>query len=490
MPNKADQSSRTAPIKWTDDEWVKIANQLLLEKGDSLLSSKRLEEIKAKDVFNAQELFPEDRHRKLVSIAQGFEGIREKLRPIFQRLGQARQNDLFRQEAGSRVADESMGNKSGNASASQAASGHEPVAESIDTTPTAVDTQQASGKEDIGNAIATGQPAENTPAAIGSESNAGQTGASAPALPARSAEAEAAPAPHGRQAHEDRRAARAQADQDFRQAQAQRREQSMQNRNQPRGPQATAVPDANLVEAARPFVAMVCQELARAFVNALSDKGSSDVLRSFVETTAAQVSSMQSSGTSGARNAARAPQQQTFNKPAQVMRQAVEPEQAIASGHADALEDEGVHPGDVQPLFDPKLPPSADSEFKPNIGIVGTSSDQFDDLRQRYPQLMLTVVPVDAIRSGNVFRQCQRIIGLSDEMPPGTDELLRRSLAPRYIRLTGGIDRVKEQLNHWLDKPGSINAGPRNQGQHNRNGKKFKDRGQHKGKHRRPGPVS
>jgi hypothetical protein len=103
---------------------------------------------------------------------------------------------------------------------------------------------------------------------------------------------------------------------------------------------------------------------------------------------------------------------------------------------------------------------------------------------------MLTVVPVDAIRSGNVFRQCQRIIGLSDEMPPGTDELLRRSLAPRYIRLTGGIDRVKEQLNHWLDKPGSINAGPRNQGQHNRNGKKFKDRGQHKGKHRRPGPVS
>lgn len=490
MPNKADQSSRTAPIKWTDDEWMKIANQLLSEKGDSLLSSKRLEEIKAKDVFNAQELLSEDRHRKLVSIAQGFEGIREKLRPIFQRLGQARQNDLFREETERHTADDNLGDKSGNASAPRAASGHEPAAQSIGTTPTAVDTQEASEEKNIADAIATGQSAPNAPSVAAPESNAGQAASSAPVLPARSAEAEAAPTSHGRQSQDERRAARAQADQDFRQAQAQRREQTVQNRNQPRGPQAAAGPDANLVEAARPFVAMVCQELARAFVNALSDKGSSDVLRSFVETAAAQVSSMQSAGVSGPRNNARAPQQQAFNKPAQVMRQAVEPEQAVAPGHADSHDDEGVHPGDVQPLFDPKLPPSADSEFKPNIGIVGTSSDQFDDLRQRYPQLMLTVVPVDAIRSGNVFRQCQRIIGLSDEMPPGTDELLRRSLAPRYIRLTGGIDRVKEQLNHWLDKPGSINAGPRNQGQHNRNGKKFKDRGQHKGKHRRPGPVS
>jgi len=309
-------------------------------------------------------------------------------------------------------------------------------------------------------------------------------------MPTRDTEADALASPNARLSQDDRQPARGQADQDDRQIQAQRREQSMQNRSQPRNQQASSMPDASLVEAARPFVAMVCQELARALVNALSNKGSSDVLRSFVETTAAQLSAMQSTGPSGQRNAARAMQQQTFNKSSHTMRSATEPDQMPGSGHADALEEEGVHPADVQPLFDPKLPPSADSEFKPNIGIVGTSSDQFDDLRQRYPQLLLTVVPVDAIRSGNVFRQCQRIIGLSDEMPPGTDEFLRRSLAPRYIRLTGGIDRVKEQLNHWLDKPGSINAGPRNQGQYNRNGRKFKDRGQHKGKHRRPGPAT
>jgi hypothetical protein len=45
-----------------------------------------LQKIKARDVFVAQEVLPEDRHRKLASIAQGFAGIRARLDALAQRV--------------------------------------------------------------------------------------------------------------------------------------------------------------------------------------------------------------------------------------------------------------------------------------------------------------------------------------------------------------------------------------------------------------------
>ena len=84
MPDKIEKSAAPKVIKWTEEEWASVANHLFGQKGAVLLSSPRLEEIRAKDVFLAQEALPEDRHRKLISIAQGFQGIRDRLSTIFQ----------------------------------------------------------------------------------------------------------------------------------------------------------------------------------------------------------------------------------------------------------------------------------------------------------------------------------------------------------------------------------------------------------------------
>jgi hypothetical protein len=47
---------------------------------------------------------------------------------------------------------------------------------------------------------------------------------------------------------------------------------------------------------------------------------------------------------------------------------------------------------EVPPLFDPKLPPSASSDFKPNIGVIATHANDLQELRQLFPQLNLTIV--------------------------------------------------------------------------------------------------
>lgn len=50
-----------------------------------------LQKIKAKDVFVAQAVLPENRHRKLVSIAQGFAGIRARLEALTPKLSHSEQ---------------------------------------------------------------------------------------------------------------------------------------------------------------------------------------------------------------------------------------------------------------------------------------------------------------------------------------------------------------------------------------------------------------
>jgi hypothetical protein len=112
-------------------------------------------------------------------------------------------------------------------------------------------------------------------------------------------------------------------------------------------------------------------------------------------------------------------------------------------------------------LFDPKLPPSANSDSKPNIGVVATQENDLEELRHLYPQLNLTIVQAEALSDVRRFGHCQRIIALCDEIPTDTDELLGRLLRHRYVRLGGGVRGVKEQLSAWLDAPKSISPAPK-----------------------------
>jgi hypothetical protein len=98
MPTKIESSTTPRSVRWTDDEWTRIVSYLYSKKGTVRLALSTLGEVKAKDVFVAQQVLPVDRHRKLVSIAQGFEGIRTRLSAILQSLPQGSQEDFLQQQ--------------------------------------------------------------------------------------------------------------------------------------------------------------------------------------------------------------------------------------------------------------------------------------------------------------------------------------------------------------------------------------------------------
>jgi hypothetical protein len=208
---------------------------------------------------------------------------------------------------------------------------------------------------------------------------------------------------------------------------------------------------------------MVCEEMALALVKVLATKGGEQQFGNMMQKAIAQFSPQPGNG--GAPRPERqnqprherAPQQQQ-PQPQSFSSVIDTPDRTLSTDSAD---DDSNHPAEVQPLFDPKLPPSANSDFKPTICLVGSNQRELDDLQLLYPQLRLTVVAPDAVRSADVFRQCQRIIGLREDVAQPVDELLRRLLRNRYIRIAGGIPRVREQLNSWLHNPNSINAEPR-----------------------------
>ncbi|MBK4735178.1 hypothetical protein [Noviherbaspirillum pedocola] len=333
MANETTISAANAAIKWTDGEWSRIAAWLLEQKGNALLASDTLEEIKAKDVFLAQEVLPAERHRKQISIAQGFQGIRARLRIIFRQMR-------------------------------------------LD--------QTLAGKP---------EPAEQ------------------PEQPEQMRAAVADPV-----AQQATREARPD-------AQAAERETL-----------------DGLIERARPIVALICDELARVLVDAWSRPGGAARFAPLLAPLTQAVSA----------------QAQTRIEPAAELPGASQAFTVASQPDADEAETGPL--GDMQPLFDPKLPPSANSDFKPVIGLVASRAGDYADLQALYPQLRLSIVPADAVRSPEVFRNCQRIIGLRNEMPQATDDLLRRALNYRYVRLHGGAGQVREQLNAWLDNPATMSA--------------------------------
>ncbi|WP_147376901.1 hypothetical protein [Noviherbaspirillum saxi] len=428
MTNKAEKSVAVAVIKWTDEEWTAIARQLHSTMGSALLASEHLEEVKAKDVFTAQETaLPEHRHRKLISISQGFQAIRQKLKNILSETTSeppahaGTQEQLFTQpvpptarsgsDSEEDIAGESaiaMNDIPSHSTHSQPATVHSAAAQPASVQPSgnADDILDTSHAHESGSGSETGMSGK-----VNEEHPATRdTGPSAAAMakphaatsPVRQNNTRPAVAPRGAHRNEER---------------------------------VEPASGANLVEIARPFVAMVCQELARALVDALAQSKSPGTLSALVQQAVAQAGSGQ---------------------PPSQMPADVRPMHHAASTDED---DTGVAESEVQPLFDPKLPPSANSSFKPTVGVVGANAHDFDELQQMYPQLLLTAVAVDDVPHANSLRQCQRIIGLREDVPAKTDEILRRIFRNRYLRLTGGMERVREQLDAWLDKPGSIDAG-------------------------------
>lgn len=425
MPRKPETAAAPTVIKWTEEEWEKIASRLLEMKGGQLLKSSQLEEIKAKDVFNAQEVLSESRHRKLISISQGFQAIRQRLHSILQKLDAMPQNDLF--------------------NAPKAA--HEEVADtapSQQATPDAIEDPNGADLMEDGNQSGADRPQQDSPAAgaMGGESVEDEPAeASAPveeAMPPAATLPRQKP-PAGERAH------------------APRPQQAADNsRSRHAASPQSQVAAGNFAELARPFVAMVCEELASALVKSLMEKGGPQMLSSLFQ-----------AAMTGAGQALPADQRpkrghqvnQSLSKQAAYSASAMEQQ---APQTSSAAEDDEAHLAemDVQPLFDPKLPPSPNSTFKPMIALIGISTRDFEDLQPRFPQLELASVSLDDLRTAPSLRNCQRMIGLREDIPAPADEFLRKTFRNRYLRVTGGIAQISEQLSAWLDNPGSMNAGP------------------------------
>jgi hypothetical protein len=389
MPNNTDQRIVSTLIRWTEDEWRKIARYLCAKQGGETMRALDLQKIKARGVFVAQQVLPEDRHRKLASIAQGFAGIRARLDVLTQMVPDGEQV---------------------TACAEKTEVGRERL-----TALTTAATFSIISEQDL---EASDQMTESDGLA------AEQT-----------SERDVIPEKQG--------------------------SRSMHRASEGSDRSQQHVHISGLVEAMRPFIVMVCDEIAKALVKVISAHGLKDTLPAASSQARSRVVSSHEEALHGPVVEVGQPNSSP-NKTTHEHRLVDEADM----GRVDIdfmSQEEGDESDalDVQPLFDPKLPPSADSDFKPKIGLVSTPGSDFEGLRQRYPQLHLTIVQADALSDVRRFGHCQRIIALRDEISPGTDALLSRLLRHRYIRLDGGMNGAIAQLDAWLASPGSIATGSR-----------------------------
>ncbi|MEC4723825.1 hypothetical protein RY831_32425 [Noviherbaspirillum sp. CPCC 100848] len=425
MPRKPEPVAAPAVIKWTEEEWELIARRLLDIKGPELLQSAQLEEVKAKDVFLAQECLPEDRHRKLISISQGFQAIRQRLHGILQKVRDAAQDDLFSksdQSSATPVATAAVTADEPKPRTSRKAAKQIAPVDAQPTAPIPAESKDTAGDEPSPMAPRVEeQPVSAVPTDTGTQLAQGH----------RNNARQAAP----RQSHIEHPKVRAQAVQ---------------------SPLPPATGD--FIEMARPFVSMFCQELASALVSKMMEQGGSQAVSSSFQAAFSGVSQ------SASREQPRRHEPQgkpSYSRPSFQDGPGMTAEPSIVSSHAYDEEDGEHAEADVQPLFDPKLPPSANSAFKPMIALIGTSPRDFEDLQQYFPQLELKVVPLEELRTAPSLRSCQRMMGLREDIPAPADEYLRKTFRNRYLRVIGGISQVREQLNAWLSNPSTVNEQPR-----------------------------
>lgn len=348
-----------------------------------------LQKIKAWDVFVAQEVLPEERHRKLASIAQGFAAIRARLDALTRTVPEGEQVTAWAEKT-------EVGSERWTArdTAPRVA-------------PASEEDMEASDQISKRNGLVAEQTSERDvmPESQGSRSMHQASGGS------------------------------------------------------DRAQQHVQMP--GLMEAMCPFMVMVCEEIAKVVVKVISSQRLRDTLPAASrQARSGMVSSRQEAlqgPVIGEGLPKPSPDETTHEH-----RLAGEAEvKSVAIDFASHEKYEECDELDVQPLFDPKLPPSADSDFKPKIGLVSTPRSDFEILCQRYPQLHLTIVQADALSDVRRFGHCQRIIALREEIFAGTDALLSRLLRHRYIRLEGGVKGIIAQLDAWLASPGSISAASR-----------------------------
>jgi hypothetical protein len=430
MPTKTESATVPKIVRWTDDEWTRIASYLSSIKGTVQFASSNLAEVKAKDVFIAQQVLPTDRQRKLVSIAQGFDGIRTRLGVIVQSLPQDSQDDGFQPQHLAHRDEEVKKRKTSNLTGAATGKAGQ-LAATVHLDEAKVNFHPEPQAAYAGSATATVSPPRLRRAAwLNSgvteptvrEPTAGQTLESNGTLETREG------------------------------CSLQTEQLSSDQPNLFQG-------ESTFRALARPFIEMFCEELARAFVGVLSNQKAHHAL---------QIGTLEAAS----RRAASTQAADDCHSPVlQASRELDDTtqSQSIANNQSRPASQHGVQGDDdmdsdeveVQPLFDPKLPPSANSDFKPNIGVIATHANDLQELRQLYPQLNLTIVQADSVSDVRCFGHCQRIIALRDEVPPATDELLGRLLRHRYVRLDGGISGIKAQLNAWLHAPGSISSPPK-----------------------------
>lgn len=346
-----------------------------------------LQKIKAKDVFVAQAVLPENRHRKLVSIAQGFAGIRARLEALTPKLSHSEQATACAEKTEIDLGPE-FASKTG---------AHDLTAAGQD--------MDAGNRSTVGEGLTAEQPST---ANVIAEKHGGRSV---------------------------------------------RQTSSRTDRLHARGP------TPSLLDTTRPFIVMVCEELAKALVKVIATYGMNVTLPHASGLPRSHVVASHAEALHGPVAEEMEPDL-TSDKTYHESRLAGDTNVKYVDLDS-APQEEEEDPLDVQPLFDPKLPPFPDSDFKPKIGLVSTPGADFEGLRQRYPQLHLTIVQAEVLSDVRRFGHCQRIIALRQEISPGTDALLSGQLRHRYIRLDGGLNGIKAQLDAWLASPGSIAAGSR-----------------------------
>jgi hypothetical protein len=430
MPTKTERATVPKIVRWTDDEWTRIASYLSSTTGTVQFASSNLAEVKAKDVFIAQHVLPTDRHRKLVSIAQGFEGIRTRLGVILQSLPQDSQDDGFQpqhlphrdEKVKKRKTGNVIGTATGKAGQLAATADMNEVNVIVHPEPQAAYAGSATPIVNPPGLPRTAQLNSGVREPTVRKPTAGHTLGSNGTLGT---------------------------------GEGYSRQTGQLTSNQRTRFQG----DSTLMALARPFIEMFCEELARAFVSVLSNQKTRQALQTgTLEATSGRAASTQA--TDERHSPVMQPSLELDNI---TQRQSIVRDQPRPASWSGMLgdDDRDSDEVEVQPLFDPKLPPSASSDFKPSIGVVAAHANDLQELRQLYPQLNLTIVQADSVSDVRCFGHCQRIIALRDEVPPVTDELLGRLLRHRYVRLDGGICGIKAQFNAWLHAPGSISSPPK-----------------------------
>jgi hypothetical protein len=443
MATKMKPPAPSTVIKWTDGEWELIAKQLYTTLGPALLSSNTLDDVKAKDVFLAQEAaLPDNRHRKLISIYQGFQSVREKLKGIFAKGAAAmRQNELFAEQH--KI--ETKSRMQAKPVAPEAASSHSSIAEEPGTSITSNSGAQVSRHPPAipaGGAL----PDESPVTLINAQVKEPEVAAAIAAPDREDGGVDA-------QQNPPLATGTTKPQPPLREAPAAKR-----GRN-PKIEQSRSVIDARAAmpvdfnEMLRPFIAMVADEFVQALVKVVTKPENRDALSGLVRNIVGNAGAVNARNVNQGNAVHRTPVQQRpadHRTPSSAVNGTTFPGNSVVSQEED---EDAEH--DVQPLFDPKLPPSANSSDKPTVGVVGASVHDFAELQQMYPQLQLIAVAVDDVPHAATLGQCQRVIGLREDVPAHTDEQLRHTFRNRYLRLTGGMGRVREQLGAWLDKPGS-----------------------------------